>query len=535
MLAAVVTAMLCMCCVGVVAMDDGVDAVPGPVGSVDNPIVLSSEELNSDVGTFVSKYDVYSDGSYFAVDYGTYVNFYSLPGDEYSVSINRGSLSSSVDDPSFGSIVYGTATEDFYLLFVAPAGYFNWHFIVSDPPFDFTSPDAIEAISNSTISYTAATNIPATFAEVGGTAASWLDIDQTTGQISGTAPDVDAETTYTYEIQATSTDNQSNTATMTLTITVYPALEIGDQFTVGELIYEVIQEGEVGVANTTSTSITGNLVIPETVPYGPTTYNVTSIGDDAFENCSGLTSITTAESVTSIGNRAFYDCSGLESVTIPEGVTSIGDEAFNGCTVLASINIPEGVTSISYGAFANCSGLESINIPGSVTSIRDYAFAYCSGLESINILEGVTSIDTWAFMECSSLTSLTIPDSVTSIGDCAFGLCSSLTSLTIPDSVTSIGTYAFGICSALTTVTFESMTAPTFGMASFVTGTIINVYTPGWDPTLVMTGDVITSPTPDQVPSSTVVWANAPLVYPDLTFKSDPVADGIIAWVSTRT
>ena len=51
---------------------------------------------------------------------------------------------------------------------------------------------------------------------------------------------------------------------------------------------------------------------------------VTSIGDYAFQNCSGLTNITIPDSVTSIGNNAFYYCSGLTSVTIPNSVTSIG-------------------------------------------------------------------------------------------------------------------------------------------------------------------------------------------------------------------
>lgn len=72
-------------------------------------------------------------------------------------------------------------------------------------------------------------------------------------------------------------------------------------------------------------------------------------------------------------------------------------------------------------------------------------------------------------------------------------------------------------------------------MYSFVTGTTINTYTPGWDPVEAMTGDIITSPDETVLPSSTVVWANAPTAYPDLTFESDPVADGIIAYVTNKT
>lgn len=64
---------------------------------------------------------------------------------------------------------------------------------------------------------------------------------------------------------------------------------------------------------------------------------VTSIGGNAFQDCSGLTSITIADSVTSIGDGAFFKCSGLTSVTIPESVSNIGMSVFNHCTGLASI------------------------------------------------------------------------------------------------------------------------------------------------------------------------------------------------------
>ena len=65
-------------------------------------------------------------------------------------------------------------------------------------------------------------------------------------------------------------------------------------------------------------------------------------------------------SVTSIGNYAFCDCSGLTSVTIPNSVTSIGNDAFHDCSGLTSVTIGNSVISIGYGAFYNCSGLTSI-------------------------------------------------------------------------------------------------------------------------------------------------------------------------------
>ncbi len=213
---------------------------------------------------------------------------------------------------------------------------------------------------------------------------------------------------------------------------------VGDTHTVDGITYKVLTEsgstGTVQVGNDTlaiAQNTTGSITIPSTVTNGGITYTVTSIGDDAFSYCAGLTSVTIPSSVTSIGNSAFFACGGLTSVTIPSGVTSIGNSAFGVCG-LTSVTIPSGVTSIGNNAFMGCGGLTSVTIPN-----------------------GVESIGNQAFQSCDRLTSVTIPSSVTSIGSEAFSFCSALTSVTIPSSVTSIGAQAFWNCSALTDITLH--------------------------------------------------------------------------------
>ena len=180
--------------------------------------------------------------------------------------------------------------------------------------------------------------------------------------------------------------------------------------------------------------------------------SVTSIGSSAFEGCRSLTSLILPSSVTEIGNSAFSGCSGLTSLTLPSSVTSIGWATFSGCSGLTSLTLPSSVTSIDGRAFYGCSSLFGLTLPSSVTSIGSSAFEACYGLFSLTLPSSVTEIGESAFRGCCSLASLTLPSSVTEIGESAFRGCSSLASLTLPSSVTSIGKSAFEGCSGLTSI-----------------------------------------------------------------------------------
>ncbi len=202
--------------------------------------------------------------------------------------------------------------------------------------------------------------------------------------------------------------------------------------------------------------------------------SVTSIGDGAFYNCSGIiqkengvsyvdkwiidcdesvTSVTLRANTVGIAGGAFYNCSRLTSITIPNSVTSIGEGAFNGCSGLTGeLVIPDSVTSIGSSAFEGCSGI--IQKEGGVSYVDKWIIDCDESVTSVTLRANAVGIAGRAFYYCSGLTSIVIPDSVTSIGGSAFYNCSGLTSITIPNSVTSIGSSAFDYCIGLTKVNY---------------------------------------------------------------------------------
>lgn len=222
----------------------------------------------------------------------------------------------------------------------------------------------------------------------------------------------------------------------------------------------------------TITKYTGKestVILPSTISSWP----VTKIGEDAFQDNTTITSVTIPDSVTEIGSNAFAGCTNLTSVTyggdwsnltIQSGNPAVEDAAkdaaneqlfdfefiLNNTAVVvtnykckgtaADVTIPsrykgKPVTAINNAAFPN-SAVTSVTIPDSITSIPDAAFVNCSKLTNISIPNSVTYIGFSAFSSCTSLKSITLPSSLSTIGNSAFAGCPSSMTVTYPGSKT---------------------------------------------------------------------------------------------------
>ena len=238
----------------------------------------------------------------------------------------------------------------------------------------------------------------------------------------------------------------------------------------------------------------GNLVLPETVTYNGTTYNVAYIGEKAFQGCVGLVSVVIPSFVLSINYNSFSGCESLTTVTINSGsitsgpyssgmslnnifgsqvtnivigpVTTIGDFAFYHCQNLATVTIPSSVQSIGNAAFAFCGSLYRVFISDLTAWCRinfasetsnplyqaHHLYLNNSLVTHVSFPSTLTSIKKYAFYGCSDLVSVDISNSVTFIGENAFRECTGLTSVFIPSGVSSISEGTFRGCTSLASV-----------------------------------------------------------------------------------
>ena len=129
---------------------------------------------------------------------------------------------------------------------------------------------------------------------------------------------------------------------------------------------------------------------------------ITSLEPSTFSWCKELHHVYMPQGLQTIGKGCFSS-SELYSVDIPDSVTSIGKEAFKDCTMLKEVKLSQGMTVISESAFMGCTYLNSIVIPDHLVSIEESAFAQCHSLKEITMPDSVISIADNAFEDCGDI------------------------------------------------------------------------------------------------------------------------------------
>ena len=186
--------------------------------------------------------------------------------------------------------------------------------------------------------------------------------------------------------------------------------------------------------------------------------SVTSIYDDAFKGCTGLTDVTIPASVTSIGERAFFLCAGLESVIIyAPSLEYYGSYAFDNNASGRKIYVPSSSVDAYKAGWSQYAGnivgfdacgtnvyyvydssAKTLHIFGT-GNMADYDdtnmpwYSYCENIAKVVIEGGVTSIDTNAFKGCSSLNTVVMKDvTPLTLAAGAFDNCTALHAIYVP-------------------------------------------------------------------------------------------------------
>lgn len=212
-----------------------------------------------------------------------------------------------------------------------------------------------------------------------------------------------------------------------------------------------------------------NIDIPNTI---------TSIGEGAFYKTRVRTVNFKEDSkITTIGYQAFYQCTSLTEFIMPNTVTKLGtynnytDYAcytFYGCTNLKKLHFSDGLTTLEQSVCSGNTKLTDVHLPSNLLSIRDHAFYNTSSIRKIDLPNTLNRIDYQAFYNCG-IDSLLLPLKLSTLESYAFHECKNLKYIELPSY---IGNYDnnFNGCTAVQEVVFQSATPPSITNDPFSNG-----------------------------------------------------------------
>ncbi len=216
--------------------------------------------------------------------------------------------------------------------------------------------------------------------------------------------------------------------------------------------------------------LSGKVTVPASIIYNNVSYDVTEIGNYAFQGNTTITEIVLPEGIKTIGADCFERMTKLTKVNIPQTVESIFrfESSGNGITqnesnyrgglliidncllkvkkeLTGQVDVPEGTRLVAGYAFSGCKELTRISLPETVTEVGPYAFESCKQLGEINLPKGLKVIHRGTFNSCETLgtSTLTLPESLLEIEDFSFWKTVRLTELRFPEGLRKIGDQAF--------------------------------------------------------------------------------------------
>lgn len=225
---------------------------------------------------------------------------------------------------------------------------------------------------------------------------------------------------------------------------------------VGDLYYDINAESkEATVTRNTAYKELTALNVPGKINVGNVDYTVTTIGQQAFQECVGLTTVSLGEGVREVGKWTFYKCTGISSLSLPSTLVLVDQSAFSGCTSLESLVLPDNLTTIKSYGFGKCTSLKELTLPANLKTLDGSAFSGNTGLKKINFGPVLETITNNTFYDCG-IEVLELPASLTTLGAGAFSRCNQLTTVKLPASLKTIGEQAFYCDGALKNVEFNA-------------------------------------------------------------------------------
>jgi hypothetical protein len=252
----------------------------------------------------------------------------------------------------------------------------------------------------------------------------------------------------------------------------FGTIEYNDELIQGDFMFKL--DGDTKTASLIAyekSSAQTDVIIPNELVLGKTTFAVTSIAAQVFANCTSITSVVIPDNVTVVGYQAFAGCTALSKVTLPQTtIPSISSSCFENCTslpltqgiryadymLLGPVDKTQTTYTIKFAtrliadyAFWGCNNLTAIELTNHVEKIAEHAFDRCAALASVTTNKKLVTIGDYAFYACSSLASMALPKTVKEIGRCAFTKCTALQQIDLSEGLEKIGEQAFRHCESL--------------------------------------------------------------------------------------